>query len=569
MFDIEATHARELDGPNRWLAEARGGTGLGQPYEKDEHERGRADGLLARARAQLAEDRGANPAGAFTKLRMTLAPEWHEAVRGVDSDAAGRRMLEAAKRAIGSELPRHQGVLTLVRQGPDSIPAVQAVLSPRLRDGGTAPLLGRADIARLEGKWDRAVQVAFGLTRNLESGRRPDPPHEHELRTEMDRAMSRFMDVMSARMRGEASQEDLRAAATEAERATEAYRSAHLRAEPRRLVELPRPELERHLDVSRRKVEGPPKTPPNVLRFRIKDGHQYLHRWDPQDVRTVLQRATEAAIGRAGLQVKVEAVCRNAGVDLQVFVLFNRRAENGGREIDPGEVSTALLTHLRAEIPEKARQYDSRLAGTLGELGGVDLVRTAREPVPTNTLSRVPAAPLPSPAIAESIEVRLRVGRGVEYLAAVPAENRRDVVRAAVERAFPFLVEQRSATQFAILSDGNALHVRVTVPNRFGWTREQLERPLFQFRFAHEIQRAFVVYGAGRKPLSPLPASRPVGGLLRTLGRGVRGAVDVSRVVQSPARTLAESAVFSRIPSPLRTIRAISRALGFLRQPDE
>ena len=42
-----------------------------------------------------------------------------------------------------------------------------------------------------------------------------------------------------------------------------------------------------------------------------------------------------------------------------------------------------------------------------------------------------------------------------------------------------------------------------------------------------------------------------------------------SSVALSPARTLAESAVFSRIPSPLRTIRAISRALGFLRQPDE
>src|SRR5438477_4633858 len=189
MFDIEATHARELDGPDRWLAEARGGTGLGQPYEGDDHEREAAGELLARARAQLAEDRGANPAGAFTKLRMTLAPEWHEAVRGVDSDAAARRMLEAAKRAIASQLPRHQGVLTLVRQGPDSIPAVQAGLSPRLRDGRTAPLLGRADIARLEAKWDRTVQVAFGLTRNLESGRRPDPPHEHELRTEMDRAM--------------------------------------------------------------------------------------------------------------------------------------------------------------------------------------------------------------------------------------------------------------------------------------------------------------------------------------------------------------------------------------------
>jgi hypothetical protein len=569
MFDIEATHARELDGPDRWLAEARGGEGLGQPYERHDQAKGSTGELLARARAQLAEDRGANPAGAFTKLRMTLAPEWHEAVRGVDSEAAARRMLEAAKRAIASQLPRHQGVLTLVRQGPDSIPAVQAVLSPRLRDGGTAPLLGRADIARLEAKWDRTVQVAFGLTRNLESGRRPDAPHEHELRTEMDRAMRRFMDVMSARMRGEASQEDLRGAATEAERATEAYRSAQLRPEPRPSVEKPTPELVRHSDVSRRGVEGPPKTAPNVLRFRIKDGHHYLHRWDPQDVRTVLQRATEAAIGRAGLQVKVETVCRNAGRDLQVFVLFNRRAENAGREVDPNEVSTALLTHLRAEIPDKARQYDSRLAGTVGELGKVDLVRTGREPLLTDRPSRAPGAALPSPAIAESFEVRLRLTRGVEYLAAVPPENRRDVIWAAVERAFPFLVEQRSATHFAVLSDGNALHVRVTVPTRFGWTRQQLERPLFQFRFAHEIQRAFVVYGGGRKPLSPLPASRPVGGLLRTLGRGVRGAVDVGRVVQSPARTLAESAVFSRIPSPLRTIMAISRALGFLRQPDE
>jgi hypothetical protein len=567
MFDIEATHARELDGPDRWLAEARGGTGLGQPYERDE--RGADGELLARARAQLAEDRGANPAGAFTKLRMTLAPEWHEAVRGVDSDAAARRMLEAAKRAIASELPRHQGVLTLVRQGPDSIPAVQAVLSPRLRDGGTAPLLGRADIARLEAKWDRTVQIAFGLTRNLESGRRPDPPHEHELRTEMDRAMRRFMDVMSARMRGEASQEDLRGAATEAERATEAYRSTQLRAEPPHSVEVPTPELVRYPDVSRRGAEGPPKTAPSVLRFRIKDGHQYLHRWDPQDVRTVLQRATEAAIGRAGLQVKVETVCRNAGGDLQVFVLFNRRAENASREVDPSEVSAALMTHLRAEIPEKAKQYDSRLAGTVGELGNVDLVRTRRESLLTDRPSRGPGAPLPSPEMAESFEVRLRLTRGVEYLAAVPPENRRDVVWAAVERAFPFLVEQRSATQFAVRLDGNALHVRVTVPTRFGWTRQQLERPLFQFRFAHEIQRAFVVYGGGLKPLTPLPASRPGGGLLRTVGRGVRGAADVSRIVQSPARTLAESAVFSRIPSPLRTIRAISRALGFLRQPDE
>ena len=569
MFDIEATHARELDGPDRWLAEARGGTGLGQPYEKHDHERGAAGELLARARAQLAEDRGANPTGAFTKLRMTLAPEWHEAVRGVDSDAAARRMLEAAKRAIASQLPRHQGVLTLVRQGPDSIPAVQAVLSPRLRDGGTAPLLGRADIARLEAKWDRTVQVAFGLTRNLESGRRPDPPHEHELRTEMDRAMRRFMDAMSARMRGEASQEDLRGAATQAEKATEAYRSAQLRAEPRRSVEVPAPGLVHYPDVSRRGAEGPPKTTPNVLRFRIKDGHQYLHRWDPQDVRTVLQRATEAAIGRAGLQVKVATVCRNAGDDLQVFVLFNRGAENAGREVDPSEVSTALLTHLRAEIPDKARQYDSRLAGTVGALGNVDLVRAGRESLLTDRPSRGPSAPLPSPEIAESFVVRLRLTRGVEYLAAVPAENRREVVRAAVERAFPFLAEQSAAAPFVVLADGHALHVRVTVPSRFGWTREQLERPLFQFRFGHEIHRAFVVHGGGRKPLTPLPVSRPRGGLLRTVGRGVRGAVDVSRIVHSPARTLAESAVFSRIPSPLRTIRAISRALGFLRQPDE
>src|SRR5207253_4267940 len=112
-----------------------------------------------------------------------------------------------------------------------------------------------------------------------------------------------------------------------------------------------------------------------------------------QDVRTVLQRATEAAIGRAGLQVRVETVCRNAGGDLQVFVLFKRRAETAGREVDPNEVSTALLTHLRAEIPDKVRQYDSRLAGTVGELGGVVLVRAGGEPVPTrDTPSRARAA---------------------------------------------------------------------------------------------------------------------------------------------------------------------------------
>ena len=105
------------------------------------------------------------------------------------------------------------------------------------------------------------------------------------------------------------------------------------------------------------------------------------------------------------------------------------------------------------------------------------------------------------------VVVGLRIPTGAEQLerAGLNAEETARVVQRAVDRAYPFL-EREGIRNGAVWSrHDRALDVQVLVPERLGWTPNQLRSPQFQQRFITGFHRE--ITNVGRDAARPGPGA--------------------------------------------------------------
>ncbi len=163
--------------------------------------------------------------------------------------------------------------------------------------------------------------------------------------------------------------------------------------------------------------------------------------------------------------------------------------------------------------------------------------------------------------------VGLRLPTGAEQLerAGLNAEETARVIQRAVDRAYPFL-EREGVRNGAVWSrHDRALDVQVLVPERLGWTPNQLRSPQFQQRFMtgfhHELMNVGRTrLGPAREPLMP-SAMRSIA-TVRQVPQLMRQAEqDPERAARQLAR-----AVFSKLsealPKPFRVMRDIGRTMS-------
>lgn len=520
MFEVRVALEKDLGRVADWIAEARAGLTRwrGQPFQAQPP---------AQELARLQRD-ASGRGGAFTHLRITVAPEFERAVTGLDPLHAEERLKLAAGRLLKAELPRMQGLIDVRHEGPDAKPVVHMMLSPLMTDGGTAPLLTRTDIVALEARWDREVQRAFGIERQIPD-RVPTADRQSELlaalAAERDRAIAEARVALAARMRGELTQDELRLAFQKAERAQDAWRTAFA---PR----------------------GAERRPAEILRIDVEDGARFLGRLTNQDRALAVRRAVEEVVGTApGRDFGVLAF--NEGPTLRVVVQLD--ADSRPRH----EIREALETRLADALERSAQRYDAHQRGTEGALGRVHAVMRDRSLDPGR-----PELPSAAPARGHNsdVEARLPVSKALAAeIQKMPDESRETVLVRALRRAYPTIadIDRRATAELA----GDRPAIRLAIPERLGWSRDQLERPLFQLRFEREILRSPEFTRARLRLPTAAPGRSSTVGPLAALGAaGV--AKDLSQDQVRAAGRAALELLSRSVPAPLRVGQQIVRTLG-------
>ena len=170
--------------------------------------------------------------------------------------------------------------------------------------------------------------------------------------------------------------------------------------------------------------------------------------------------------------------------------------------------------------------------------------------------------------------VRLRVPTGAEQLdrSQLGSDEIARVVQRAVDRAYPFLEREGVRGNFLWATHGNALDVRVVIPEKLGWTHDQLRSPGFQQRFLAGFHQAI----AHVSPARLVPERQPA---LASVDRGiaaVRTAPALLRELeQDPERAAkqATATALSRLtdvlPKPFRMMRELGRGVTRLMSRSE
>jgi hypothetical protein len=554
----------------------------------------------ARIVALLLEDAFHAETGHFTRMTMRLDAQLADRLTALEPRAVERRLEEATRDAILRELPRAQGVY-LARFEPSARGGLEPVahvhLSCRTSDGGPAPALTREDARRFEAAWSRDVERAFGVARGVDRDRDRASALDHEaerLRQEWARASARLLAAYAERLHGKATHQELADALANARTARAAW--SRTVGPP---VEL--------RDIEQRQVF-------DVVRLRIEGGARFLRGPLEAHRRTVL----EAAASRAAdipdeRDRRLAVVAWPAGPDLQAAAYFNqrRRPERAPGSLDPERMRAALEARLGDEIRRFAPTLDPTAGARANELGRVEARLPERAPGREHTATvlepgREPALQHGAPAIVVRLErqhvreaeaaalsartnekealdqlqppernwsqervfaVRLRVPTGAEQLEALglSAEETARVVQRAVSRAYPFLEREGVRDAFLCSAHGRALDVQVIVPERVGWTPQQLRSPQFQQRFLTGFYQAIAQVGPAkigpdRQQMLPgfvrgVAAARQAPQMLR------RAEHDPERVAKDLAR-----AVFSRLsealPKPFRLMRDLGRTVS-------
>jgi hypothetical protein len=138
-----------------------------------------------------------------------------------------------------------------------------------------------------------------------------------------------------------------------------------------------------------------------------------------------------------------------------------------------------------------------------------------------------------------------------------------------VDHAFPFLDAQGLRPNFTVRTEGRSLELNVRIPVSVGLSKANLHRPLYEFRFGRELQRAVLAHDGLRGGLEPLRtgathgASRVAEAVARVTGDKGRGALP------SPDREVRQSAwdrLSQAVPTPVRAAVGITRFIGGLRE---
>jgi hypothetical protein len=554
----------------------------------------------ARIVALLHEDAFRAETGHFTRMTMRVDAQLAERLSGLEPRAVERRLEDAARDVVLRELPRAQGVY-LARFEPSGRGTLEPVahvhLSSRASDGGPAPALTREDARRFENAWTREVQKAFGLARTIEHT--PDrgsvlAREAQRLQQEWSRASTRLFAAYTERLHGKATHQELSEALVHARTARAAWSRA---AGPS--VDLREMESRQVLD---------------VVRIRIEGGARFLRGPIEAHRRTLLETAASRAANLPdGEARRLAVVAWPAGRDLQGAVYFNQRnrPEREPGSLDPERMRTALEARLGDEILRIAPNLDPTAQARAQELGRVEArlpeapparERAAAKPEATRDV----AAPQPTDRIVVALDrehlgaadavvlsrgtderdaldrlkpqehdwsqervfaIRLRIPTGAEQLdrLELSAEERERVVHRAVDRAYPFLEQQGLRDHFLYSAHGRALDVQVIVPEKLGWTPQQLRSPQFQQRFITGFHQALAQVGPTR--MGP-DRQQMLPGFVRNVAAVRQAPQLLRRAEQDPERAAKDlaRAVFSKLsdalPKPFRLMRELGRTVS-------
>jgi hypothetical protein len=560
----------------------------------------------ARLAVLFREDAFRAQAGHFARLVLRVEPSLANRLATLDPGAVEARMQDATRAALSREMPRAQGVY-LVRFEPSARgipePVAHVHLSCRLGDGGPAPALTREQLARFQERWTHEVERAFGLHRGPArevAHDRATPaldPEVARLRQQLARGAARLFAVYAERLAGSANRGDLDQAVDQVRRT----RAAWLRQIG--------PALDLR-DVARRQVF-------DVVRVRIEGGARYLGGALEGQRRRVLEDAAARAAGLPeGRDRHLAVVAWPAGPDLHGTVYFNQRSrpERPPESIDPDRLRLSLEERLREEIQRVAAGLDSSIDRRAETLGNVDahVVERDRDPVASSPERvRQEAADVSSAAIVIALErderpdmanaalngperdaldaekpaerdwtsdrvftVRLRVPTGAEQLdrSQLGSDEVPRVIQRAVDRAYPFLEREGVRGNFLWATHGRGLDIRILIPEKLGWTHDQLRSPGFQQRFMAGFHQALAQVSPTR-----LPAERePV---MAAVSRGIAAARTAPALLregeQDPERAAkrATATALSRLsdvlPKPFRMMRELGRGVSRLMSRSE
>ena len=560
---------------------------------------------VARVATLFREDAFRAQAGHFSRLVLRVPPALTDRLAALDPRAVEARIEEATRAALARELPRAQGVY-VARFEPSvrgvAEPVAHVHLSCRQTDGGAAPPLARDQVQRIEERWPRELEKVFGLQRDqaLTPARSPDDrsvlnAEADRLRQEHARASARLFATYGDRLAGRASREDL-LAATDQVRAT--------RQEWARQVGSP---LDLR-DVDRRQVF-------DVVRLRIDGGSRYLSGSLEAHRRGILETAaSRAAALPDGRDRHVAVVAWPAGADLHATVYFNQRSrpERPPQSIDPERFRAALEHRLGDELHRSAAGLDATAEARRAVLGRIEARLSEREPDRERAMARAvrPAEPSAGGVAAASIVVavqreeqregprtvaagdgserqpielakpperdwtdervftiRLRIPTGGDQLhrAQLSTDEIAHVVQRAVDRAYPFLERDGVRGNFLCAFQGKALDVRLVIPEKLGWTHDQLRSPGFQQRLITGFHQALAQIAPAR--LMP-EKERALPGIVHSFA-AARTAPDLLRQAeQDPERAAKQATIraFARLsealPKPFRLMREIGRGVG-------
>ncbi len=553
----------------------------------------------ARIATLFREDGYYAPEGHFTRMALHLEPQLAERLAALDPRAVEARLEEAARNAIVREWPRAQGVY-LVRFEPsargDLEPVAHVHLSSRRTDGSPSPALARDDARRFEAAWGREVSRAFGISRGLqeERARTVLSPEAERRRTEWARTAARLFAVYTERLAGRATRSELLDAVDQARAARAAWgREAGPPIDLR--------------DVERRQVF-------DTVHVRIEGGSRYLGGPLEASRRALLETAASRAAGLPdGPDRRLAVVAWPAGRDLQAIVYFNQRSgpEAPSNAIDAERLRDTLEARLGDEVRRLAPSLDPTAAARAHELGRVDVRLSERVPelermTPQPARREEPVQEVSAAAMIVTLDrpheheasvtaaaargdahasgdreqprepewsaeraliIRLRIPTGAEQIERMDlsAEEAAHVVQRAVDRAYPFLEREGLRGNVLYATRGRALDVQIVVPERLGWTPNQLRSPQFQQRFMTGFHQALsqvgpTRLGQARQPMLP--------GLARGAAAVSHAPQLVRRAEQDPERAAKDlaRAVFSKLsealPKPFRLMRDLSRTVS-------
>ena len=560
----------------------------------------------ARLAVLFREDAFRAQAGHFARLVLRVEPSLADRLATLDPGAVEARLQEATRSALSREMPRAQGVYLVrfepsVRGVPE--PVAHVHLSCRLGDGGPAPSLTREQLARFQERWTHEVERAFGLhrgpAREIQHDRESPAldPEVARLRQQLARGAARLFAVYADRLAGTASRDDLDRAIDQVRRT----RAAWLRQIG--------PALDLR-DVARRQVF-------DVIRVRIEGGTRYLSGDLEGQQRRVLEGAASRAAGLPeGRDRHVAVVAWPAGPDLHGTVYFNQRSrpERLPESIDPDRLRVALEERLREEIQRVAASLDPRVETRTDLLGRVEahvvdrdreragqsperatqeaadvssaaiVVTLQREERP-ETAKPGPTGPERDPFDGEKpaqrdwtservFTVRLRVPTGAQQLdrSQLGPDEIARVIQRAVDRAYPFLEREGIRANFLWATHGDALDVRIVIPETLGWTHDQLRSPGFQQRFLAGFHQAIARVSPARllpeRELAMAAVSRGIATLRNVPALLREGEQEPERAAKR-ATVSALSRLTDVLPKPFRMMRELGRGVSRLMSRSE